>query len=482
MDSTRTPSSRPRTKIVCTLGPSTESEQTIEALVESGMSVARLNMSHGTLATHALAIQRVRQASERTGVAVATMVDVPGSKYRTGPLAPGAVELKPGDRVVLTSEDVIGDRGLIGVSPPGIHRDAVIGGRVFLDDGLVELSVTGLDGEEVQCEVLEGGRITERRGVSVPGKAPTHLVPDRRNEEAFRFAAEHDADFVAVSMVTSESDVKRARQVLAKQGATPQIVSKIETAEALDNFESILTASDAIMVARGDMGVEVPLARVPVIQKDLISRSNVAGKPVITATQMMESMVTSPVPTRAEVTDVANAVFDGTDAVMLSGETSVGTHPVQATKAMAQVAMHAEAALPYEAIITEKARQVQEQTDDAISYDACYTAYQLNASVIVAFTESGGTAGRVSKYRPKAPILALTPEARVQRLLVLRWGVTPVTVEALKTVEDFFTEGERQAINASLAESGDLLVLVAGVPIGVTGGTNLLRVMSISGR
>jgi pyruvate kinase len=233
------------------------------------------------------------------------------------------------------------------------------------------------------------------------------------------------------------------------------------------------------MVARGDMGVEVPLSQVPVIQKDLIKRSNRAGKPVITATQMLESMVSSPVPTRAEVTDVANAVYDGTDAVMLSGETSVGQYPVQVVKMMAQVATAAEAALPYEAMIREKARQLERQTDDAISYDACWTAYQLDASLIVAFTESGGTAGRVSKYRPLSPILALTPSEEVQRLLTLRWGVIPVTVERLLTVEDFFAKGEEQAITAAGVRPGSLIVLVAGVPIGVPGGTNLLRVMTI---
>ena len=471
---------RPKTKIVCTLGPSTESEDTIESLIESGMSVARLNLSHGTLDTHAAAVERVRNVSERLGVPVGIMMDVPGPKYRTGPLAPGVVDLKHSDRLTLTSRDVIGTQEVIGVSPSGIHRDATVGGPVFLDDGLVELRVEEIDGSDVRCEVVVGGRITERRGVTTPGKAPSQPFPDRRAEEALEFAAQHDADFVALSTITSDVDIERAREILARGGLEPHLISKIERAEALENFDSILAASDGIMVARGDMAVEVPLSRVPVIQKDLISRSNAAGKPVITATQMLESMVRTQVPTRAEVTDVANAVFDGTDAVMLSGETSVGQYPVQAVRVMAQVATEAEAALPYEAIISEKARQLEEQTDDAISYDACRTAYQLNASLIVAFTESGSTAGRVSKYRPMPPILALTPDARVQRRLTLRWGVTPVTVRSLSSVEDFFVRGEEQAIEAAGVEPGSLIVLVAGVPIGVTGGTNLLRVMTVA--
>ena len=443
------------------------------------MSVARLNLSHGTLETHAAFVKRVRAASKRLGIPVGVMVDVPGSKYRTGPLAPGVVELNRGDTVTLTTNDVIGTQEVIGVSPPGIHRDATVGRPILLDDGLVELRVTEINGSDVRCEVIVGGRITERRGVITPGKAPSQPFPDQRAEEALKFAADQDADFVALSTVTTENDVHRAREVLGKLGLDAHIISKIERAESVDNFESILAASDAIMVARGDMGVEVPLAKVPVIQKRLISGCNAGGKPVITATQMLESMVRSQVPTRAEVTDVANAVFDGTDAVMLSGETSVGRYPVQAVKVMAQVALEAEAALPYETIIREKARQLENQTEDALSYDACRTAYQLNASLIVAFTESGSTAGRVSKYRPLPPILALTPDARVQRLLTLRWGVTPVIVHKLQTVEDFFTRGAEQAISSTYAEPGSVVVLVAGVPIGVPGGTNLLRVMTV---
>ena len=479
MSLVRSPTRRPKTKIVCTLGPSTESQQTIASLVGCGMSVARLNLSHGTLETHRAAIERIRSVSQELGIPVGIMVDVPGSKYRTGPLAPGVVELTPGDSITLTSRDVIGTQELISVAPPGIHRDATVGRPILLDDGLMELRVTGIRGTNVRCEVVTGGRLTERRGVITPGKAPSQPFPDQRTQEALRFAAQQDVDFVAVSMVSTASDIDKARKILVKHGAGCAIISKIELAEALENFDSILAASDAIMVARGDMGVEVPLSRVPVIQKDLITRCNLAGKPVITATQMLESMVRSKIPTRAEVTDVANAIFDGTDAIMLSGETSVGENPIEAVLVMARVAFEAEAALPYESMIREKARQLEKQTDDAISYDACRTAYQLNASLIVAFTESGSTAGRVSKYRPLPPILALTPDERVQRRLTLRWGVTPVVVHRLETVEDFFTRGEEQALKATGIEPGSVIVLVAGVPIGVPGGTNLLRVMTI---
>ena len=471
---------RPKTKIVCTLGPSTESLAQIQSLVESGMSVARLNLSHGTLDSHATAIELVRRASDATQKPVGIMVDVPGSKYRTGPLAPGAIELKPKSGLTLTSNDVIGTEELVSVAPPGIHRDAVVGHPVLLDDGLIELECIAVRGVEVECVVVSGGRLTERRGVAVPGRSPSQPFPDQRTKGALAFAAKHAVDFVALSMVTSDRDIGTARKILAEHGSVASIISKIELAEALESFDSILDATDAIMVARGDMGVEVPLSRVPVIQKDLIARCNAAGKPVITATQMLESMVRSKIPTRAEVTDVANAVFDGTDAVMLSGETSVGENPMEAVVVMSRVAFEAERALPYENILREKARQLQNQTDDAISYDACRTAHQLGASVIVAFTESGSTAARVSKYRPMPPILALTPSEVVQRLLTLRWGVTPVVIEGLETVEDFFTRGEEEVVKAAGVGPGSIVVLVAGLPIGVPGGTNLLRVMTVS--
>ena len=471
----------PKTKIVCTLGPSTESREVIRTLIENGMSVARLNLSHGTLDSHAAAIERVREASEDLGLPVGVMVDVPGVKYRLGPLAPGMVEVDQGDKVTLTSRDIIGSQDVMGVTPSGIHRDAGVGRTIMVDDGLIELRVLEIRETDVRCEVVVGGRMTERRGVSTPGKAPSQPFPNPRAREGLEFAARQDADFVALSTVTSFEDVRKAKEILENAGLEAYVISKIERTEALDDFDGILAASDAIMVARGDLGVEVPLARVPLIQKDLIRRCNLAGKPVITATQMLESMVRSQSPTRAEVTDVANAIFDGTDAIMLSGETSIGRYPVQAVRVMVQVSREAEAALPYEDMIREEARQLENRTDDALSYDACRTAFQLNASLIIAFTESGGTAGRVSKYRPLPPILALTHDPHVQRRLTLRWGVVPVIAPDFRTVEDLFTVGEEQAIKLQAVRPGNLVVLVAGLPIGVTGGTNLLRVLTIEG-
>ena len=470
---------RPKTKIVCTLGPSTEGAEQVRALIKAGMSIARLNLSHGSLESHALAIQMVRQEANRLGEPVGIMVDVPGPKYRTGELSTGVVELGVGDEITLTSRDVVGDNDVVSVSPPGIHRDASEGGTILIDDGLIALEVVSIEGQYVRCRVTAGGRMTEQRGVTTPGKAPSLPFHGEQTRAALEFAAEQDADFVALSVVTEEENVTSAREYLRRLGCEPQIISKIERSEAVDGMDSILEASDALMVARGDLGVDVPIEKVPSIQKELIRKCNAAGKPVITATQMLESMVQSPVPTRAEVTDVANAVFDGTDAIMLSGETSIGKYPIEAVAVMARVAMEAESVLAYESIIMEKALELVEQTDDAISYDACRTAHQLKAKAIVAFTESGSTAGRVSKYRPQPPILAITPTERIQRRLVLRWGVTPLTVGKLDSVDDFFEVGERRAVETVGVVPGDLVVLVAGLPIGVSGGTNLLRVLTI---
>ena len=469
----------PRTKIVCTLGPAVESPSKIKALIKAGMSVARLNLSHGSLDEHSRAMDSVRSASADLGVPVALLVDVPGPKYRTGPTRPGIIEFEPGAEITLTSRELVGNQTLLCVSPPGIHRDAKPGDQVLVADGLIRLQVISVNGLDVLCEALTPGRITEGRGVSIPGTPPSQSFPDEKALEALRFAADRRADFVALSSVTSAEDVEIARKILADLGARPDLISKIERTEGLANFESILEASDGIMVARGDLGVEVRLAEVPVIQKRLIRACNRAGKPVITATQMLESMISSPVPTRAEVTDVANAVFDGTDAIMLSGETSIGKYPVAAVEVMAEVALEAEAALPYEAMLTEKREHLVSQTDDAIAYNACQTAQQLDAALIVAFTESGSTAGRVSKYRPKAPILALTPSETTQRAMTLRWGVLPVTTDPVHNIDDFFERVREEAVKVSGVAKGDVVVLVAGLPIGVSGGTNLLRVLSV---
>ena len=439
---------KPKTKIVCTLGPSSDSEEVLRELVQTGMNVARLNMSHGDRDIHGSVFNRVRKVSEDLGIPVGIMVDVPGAKYRTGPTDPGVLQLQQGDQINLTSEDIIGDNTIVSV--------------------------------QVSCSVVRGGRLTERRGVVTPGRAPSQKFPDEKAVECLKFAAEFGADFVALSTVTRREDIWTARSILRENGMKkPLIISKVERAEAIDNLDEVVEASDALMVARGDMGVEIPLHRVPVVQKELIRKSNSAGKPVITATQMLESMIHSSSPTRAEVTDVANAVFDGSDAIMLSGETSIGKFPVEAVKIMVNTSKEAESALPYHKMMEERFLQLESKTDDAISYAACQTSNLLNSEFIVAFTESGNSAGRVSRYRPESRILALTPWEEVCRILTLRWGVYPVMVETPIDVDEFFTAGEKAARKFMTDGSKGTVVLVAGTPIGVPGSTNMLRVLQL---
>ena len=481
-----------KTKIVCTLalepkpgidgGPiEIVSEATVERLVRRGMNIARFNMSHGAKTDHATVIDRVRRVSRRFDIPVGIMVDVRGRKYRTGPTIPGELNLEEGAELTLTSSDIVGDGSRVSVSPPGIHRDAVINGVILLDDGLLRLTVLGIDGPDVKCRVVIGGRMTEGRGVTTPGTSPSQPFPDDDAQEDLLFAAHQQADFVALSMVNDADDVRIPRGILNRNGANPLIVSKIESKEALDNFDSILEASDGIMVARGDMGVHVSLYSIPVRQKDLITKCNLAGKPVITATQMMESMVRSQVPTRAEVNDVANAIYDGTDAVMLSGETATGWYPVDAVHAMAQTALEAEQHLPYDEILAAMSQQTEYQrTDDAISFSAVRTAHQLESPLIVAFTESGSTPARVSKYRPKSSVLALTPYEYIRRRLTIYWGTIPVSVPQFQSGEDLFEIGEVQARKIDSVVPGSSVVLVAGLPMGVQGSTNLLRVITIA--
>ena len=469
----------PRTKIVCTLGPAVESHADVTELVRAGASVARLNLAHGSPDEHIRVVQTVRSVARDLRLPIAIMVDVPGPKYRTGTIKTGGIAIMPGDQLTLTSREVVGDQDLLCISPPGIHRDASPGNFVLIADGIVRLRVIRVEGSDVLCEALTLGLVTEGRGVSLPGVAPSQPFPDLKAQRALEFAADHRADFVALSGVTSSANVDAAKRILAQRDASPVVISKIETSEAVSHFEAILEASDGIMVARGDLGVEVPLAKVPMIQKRLIRSCNAAGKTVITATQMLESMINSPSPTRAEVTDVANAVFDGSDAIMLSGETAIGIYAVDAVRVMAEVALEAESALPYEAMLVEKRQHLESQTDDAIAYNACQTARQIGAGLIVAFTESGSTAARVSKYRPEAPILALTPSDRTQRALTLSWGVLPVTTEPIRNIDDFFARVQQEATKIPGVASGTQVVLVAGLPIGVPGGTNLLRVLSV---
>jgi pyruvate kinase len=469
-----------RTKIICTIGPASSSSTLIERLIRVGMNVARLNLSHGTAREHAHVITTVRHVARRLSVPVAILMDLPGPKYRTGPLKGGSVVLKKGARVILTTRPVAGDAQEVPVNLPTLPRDVRVGDSVLLDDGAMQLKVERASGTDVVCRVTVGGTLTPGRGVVVPGMrvAGPFLTPQLR--EHLEFAIEQRPDYLALSFVSSARDVEQVRALLQQRGADLPIIAKIERGQAISDLEAILHASDGIMVARGDLGVDIPLEQLPGVQKDIIRRCNLLDKPVITATQMLESMITAARPTRAEVTDVANAIFDGTDAVMLSAETSIGKHPVQAVAMMAKIAATTDGQLFHEHMLQERGMALGPQIDAAISYDACRTAHQLSAKAIVAFTQSGSTARRVSKCRPKAPILALTSSELVSRRLQLCWGVQVCQVVEPSSVETLFEIGAQLPKILGLAKAGDLVVITAGIPLGVTGTTNLLKVERIT--
>jgi len=469
----------PKTKIICTLGPSTNSKTAITKLIKSGMSIARLNMSHGTLDFHESLIREIRKISSDLDTPIGIMIDIPGTKYRIGNLKNKEYNLHKGETITITNQKILGDNKIINVEPNGIINDIKLNSHILIDDGLIKLKAIKVNRKEIICKILNNGKISEKKGIILPGLATSLKFPGEKSIECLKFADKQNPDFIALSNITSDKDISKAKSILKNTNSHVSIISKIERPEALLNINSIIKASDAIMVARGDLGVEVPLSKVPIIQKELISKCNKKGKPVITATQMLESMINSATPTRAEVTDIANSIFDGTDAIMLSAETSIGKYPIEAVKVMSEIATETEKVLPYEKIIMEKSHQTQPKSEDTISYDASWSAYQLKAKLIVAFTESGTTAARVSRYRPPTKILALTPKKDVQRKLTLLWGVIPITVEKLHTVDDFFNKALSESILQMNLKPKDLLVLVAGLPIGVSGGTNLLRIMTV---
>ncbi len=468
-----------RTKIVCTIGPASGYPAMLQRLIKSGMDVARFNLSHGTLKEHAAYIENVRTISKNIGINVSILIDLPGPKYRIGRLAGGQVTLKKGNLVRLTTKDIEGNDGLLPVTLPNLLQDINTGDTVILDDGAMRMKVQAKDRDGVDCRVITGGLLRQGRGLVVPGmKISTPFLTDQLKEDLL-FAIKQRPDYLALSFVTSADDIESVKSILKKNNVSIPIIAKIERTEAVSAFNSILNNTEGIMIARGDLGVEIPLQKVPMIQKDLIKKCNRAGKPVITATEMLESMINKISPTRAEATDVANAIFDGTDAVMLSAETSIGKYPVQTVKMMAAIAREAEKKLPYEQILAERRLWLERETDELISYNACQTAYSLRAAAVVAYTQSGSTAIRISHYRPNVPIIALTPQSKIIGKLLLYWGVRPILTVQPSSFEQFFSLGSKVCQDSGIAQPGDLIIIAAGIPMGKTGATNLLKVERI---
>ena len=468
-----------KTKLVCTIGPASRSSQTIEKLVRAGMSVARLNFSHGTQEEHAEVIRTIRGISTALDVPVAILLDLPGPKSRTGRLVKREVHLEEGSDFLLTSETVLGDEHRVSVGFPSFFDDIKTGDAIFLKDGAIQLKVVLAINNEVKCKIVVGGTLTANSGINVPGvklNIPSVTTEDLNH---LAFGVEQDVDFIAVSFVRSAADILRVRQFLEEKRAHIPLIAKIERHEGVNDIERIIAEADGIMVARGDLGIEISLRRVPIVQKEIIRKCNQAGKPVIVATQMLESMVGARRPTRAEVSDVANAVLDGADAVMLSGETAIGKYPVRTINMMAGIVAEAEKIVPYERILLEKSQQVVAETDDAISYAACHMSQRLGATCIVAYTSSGYTALRVSKYRPKVPIIAITPHVSIVRRLALSWGIEPHLITEPVNVDMMFQEAAELALKTGIATRGKLVVITAGIPMGTPGSTNVVKVQRV---
>jgi pyruvate kinase len=469
-----------RTKIVCTIGPATSSREMIERLIRAGMNVARLNLAHGTPSEHARYVQAIRNLSKNLHIDVAVLIDLPGPKYRTGKLKGGQAFLKKGAQLVFTTQQIDGDATRVSVNLPNLPRDVKPGDIILIADGEMQAKVLKIEGDEVTSRVTVGGILTEERGLVVPGMRISGPFLTETLREDLIFALSQKPDYLALSFVTEAEDIIVVRKLMREKNEGIPIIAKIERGEAVKNLDSILANADGIMVARGDLGAEIPLEKVPMVQKEIIKKCNEAGKPVITATEMLESMVKSMRPTRAEASDVTNAIFDGTDATMLSEETSIGKNPLQSVVMMDRIARETEKKLPYEIALSEKKTWFEQRTEELISYNACVTAHSLGARAIVAFTKSGSTAGRVSRYRPRTPIVAITPDEVICRRLILYWGVRPVQIATPSSISGLFTTASTITKELGLAKPDDLVVITGGIPLGVGSTTNLLKVEVVS--
>lgn len=467
-----------KTKIVCTLGPSTGTVEIIKELIKGGMSAARINFSHGTYESHAVIINNLIQAREELNAPIPLILDTKGPEIRIKTFKEEPVVLQQGGTFTLTTEDIEGDATRVSVTYKNLPLDLRRGSRVLIDDGLIELKVKNLTETDVECEIVNGGILSSRKGVNIPDVYVNLPSLTEKDIEDIKFGIEMGFDYIAASFVRSVNDVVKIRRVLEENnGANIDIISKIENRDGVNNIDEILEVSDGIMVARGDLGVEIPPEEVPLVQKRLISKANQKGKPVITATQMLDSMIHNPRPTRAEANDVANAIFDGTDAIMLSGETAKGAYPVDSVKMMSTIAQATEASIDYIEEMNKNHATLQRSVSNAISYACCTTANDLGASSIITVTKSGYTARMVSMFRPMSPILCCTTEEYVWRQLNLVWGCIPAIISpTYNSTDDVFNEGINKAVELKIAKNGDSVIIIAGVPIGVSGTTNTLKV------
>lgn len=467
-----------KTKMVCTLGPASDSKEILTKMIQGGLNVARLNFSHGSHEEHAGRIQRIKEVRKELNIPVALMLDTKGPEIRTGDLKEGKVTLETGKKIVLTSEQIVGDADRVSVSYEGLPDDLSVGNKILIDDGLIELNVDRIDGTEIYCSIDNGGVLGSKKSVNIPNVEINLPGLTPKDESDLIFGIKQKVDFVAASFVRKPQDVIAIRKVLENNGGgNIQIISKIENREGVEKIDRILAVSDGIMVARGDLGVEIPAEEVPLVQKSIIKKCNLLGKPVITATQMLDSMIRNPRPTRAEVGDVANAVFDGTDAVMLSGETAAGAYPVQAVETMANIVEKTERSEEY--INRQKPEHGELTITNAVSEAAVQIAANLDATAIIAATSSGHTPRMLSKYRPECTILAVSDKVSTVRRLTLSWGVYCMYMTELRDTDSMVHDSVQAAVELGVVKIGDLAVVAAGVPLGVQGNTNMIKVHTV---
>ncbi len=466
------------TKIICTIGPASQNPDTIKKLILAGMNVARLNFSHGSYEEQANKFRMIQDASKELGIPVAILQDTKGPEIRLRDFANGKEELKAGQKFTLTTEEIAGTNEKVSITYKQLPNDVEEGMAILLDDGLIELKVDKVTATDIECTVINGGFVSNKKGVNVPGAELSMPFISDVDREDILFGIKMGFDFLACSFVRSKEDILAVRKILDENGAKTKVIAKIENMQGIRNLAEILEVSDGIMVARGDMGVEIPLEEVPVIQKKMIKKAIATGKQVITATQMLESMTKNPRPTRAETTDVANAIYDGTTAIMLSGETASGQYPVEAVETMTKIAQRTELDIDY---ITRFQRTEMHGADvtNAISHATCTTAMDLKAAAIITVTMSGFTAEMIARYKPNCPIIACSVDEAVCRQVNMLWGVRPLLIDKKETAEELFKEGVRKAMEAGYVKKGDTVVITAGVPLGISGKTNMIRVVEV---
>ena len=470
-----------KTKIICTIGPASEQEDKLRELMLAGMNVARFNFSHGTHKEQLVKYNRVVKVRKELGLPVATLLDTKGPEIRLKDFEGGKVELKANQTFILTTEEVMGTSERASITYKNLKNDIKVGMTILIDDGLIEMVVEKMEGTEIYCHVVNGGYVSNHKGVNVPGAILSMPYISEVDREDIIFGAEHGFDFLAASFARTKDDILKVRQIIEERGSKMKIIAKIENMQGINNLEEILDVSDGIMVARGDMGVEVPMEEVPVLQKKMIKMAVAKGKHVITATQMLESMIKNPRPTRAEVTDIANAIYDGTTAIMLSGESAAGLYPIEAVRTMARIAERAEKDIDYRSRLQKRQTEPGQTSDitTAISYATCTVAMDLKAAAIITVTMSGFTANMISRYKPECRIIGCTMDEKVFRQENLLWGVTPLMIGMEHTTDALFEEAVFKSKQAGLIKSGDTVVITAGVPLGIQGKTDMIHVVEV---